>query len=299
VTLVSALAPEFTLIAIGWLLARVPGFDAKLWAPIERITYWVLFPALLFYANAQARVDLGAALPMILTALGIMASGALLAWIGRFATNPERAVFGGLFQCAFRFNAYIGLALASRLHGVEGLAAMSLVLGCCVPFANVAAVWGLASGRGGATIARELATNPLILSCVGGLLYGASGLPLPELVATTLSRFGSAALVLGLLAVGAALRVEAITRGGLYIPWVLVVKLAILPLMAWLFVDALGLGPLAGAIIVLYAALPLPSSAYVLAARLNGAPDVVALATTISILASLVTLPFWIKLSYG
>lgn len=292
--LLTALAPEFTLIAIGWLLARLPAFDAKLWAPIERITYWVLFPALLFYANARARIDLASALPLILAAIGVMLAGMVLALLGRALLRPERDVFGGLFQCAFRFNAYIGLALASRLGGPEGLAAMSLVLGCCVPIANIGAVWALASGRGGRSIVRELATNPLIISCLGGLAYGAAGLPLPELVATTLSRFGNAALVLGLLAVGAALRFGAIARGGAYVPWVLAVKLLALPIVAWGIARGLGLPSAAATILLIYAAIPLPSSAYVLAARLNGAPEVVALATTASILASLLTLPFWL-----
>lgn len=289
--LAQALLPEFALIAIGWLLAKIPGWRESFWSPIERLTYWVLFPALLFYGNARAPIDLASAGPLVAGGYLVLAAGVLLAFAGGRVLRPERAPHGGLFQCAFRFNAYMALALAQRLHGAEGLASMALLLGFMVPFANVAAVWALTRGHGRELVLRELVTNPLILSCVGGLVYGGLGLPLPEVAATTLSRFGSAALVLGLLAVGAALRFEAVVRGGLYLPFVVAAKLVMLPVIAWGVARGLGLPPLAAATVLVYAAVPLPSSAYVLAARLNGAPDVVALCVTASVVASLVTLP--------
>ena len=291
-----ALAPEFALIAIGWALASLLGWREAFWSPIERLTYWVLFPALLFYGNARAPVDLASAGPLMAGGALVLAIGCVLALIGKWVTRPEPRVFAGVFQCGFRFNAYMAFALANGLYGAQGLAGMALLLGCMVPLANAGSVWALTAGQSPQQIARELVTNPLIVSCLAGLAWGSLGLPLPEWTATTLSRFGNAALVLGLLAVGAALRFGAVSRGGAYLPYVLIVKLAILPLVAWVIARFLGLESASAGLLLIYAAVPLPASAYVLAVRLNGAPEVVALAITISVLASLVTLPIALAL---
>lgn len=294
--LFEALAPEFLLIAIGCVLARFIGWREDFWSVIERLTYWVLFPALLFYANARTRVDLAAAAPLLGSTLVLLVAGALLAFVGRAIFKPDARVFAGTFQCAFRFNAYIAFALAQRLYGDEGLAAMSLVAGITVPVVNVMAVWALVKGRGARDVVREIAFNPLIISCLAGVAYGAAGFTLAEPVATLCNRFGQASLVLGLLAVGAALRFDAAGARGLYIPYILAVKLFAIPLVALALVQVVPLTPVAAAVLVAFAAMPLPSSAYVLASRLGGAGDVVALTVTLSIVASVFTVPLWLGL---
>lgn len=67
--------------------------------------------------------------------------------------------FAACFQCGFRFNTYVALAVASRLGGEPGLAAISLLVGALVPLVNVAAVAALAHGRG--KLLPERARNPL------------------------------------------------------------------------------------------------------------------------------------------
>lgn len=54
-----ALVPNFVLIAFGLRLARLTRWSAAFWEAVERMTY----SALLFYANARARIELGAADP--------------------------------------------------------------------------------------------------------------------------------------------------------------------------------------------------------------------------------------------
>ena len=50
----------------------------------------------------------------------------------------------------------------------------------------------------------------LILATAGGLLFNLLGIRLPELATLTLGRIGSAALPIGLMAVGAGLRLGAL-----------------------------------------------------------------------------------------
>ena len=294
--LVEALAPEFILIGLGWVLARIPGWDSRLWEPLERITYWVLFPALLFYASARTPLDGSTALPVLMVAVAIFALGvALAALVIRIVPQPARLA-GGMFQCGFRFNSYILLALVGRLYGESGLAVLSIIIAAVVPLANIGAVWGLARSGGISRVAREIATNRLIISCIAGLAYSATGWKIPDIAATLFSRFGQASLVLGLLTVGAALTFAGAGRGKSLVIGMLAAKLAVLPALAYVIIRSLDLPAPAGAVLLAFAAMPLPASAYVLTVRLGGDGDVVAIAVTASILASVITLPFWLML---
>ena len=72
-------------------------------------------------------------------------------------------------QVAFRFNSFIGLAIAERLAGAQGLLMIAVLIGVCVPLFNVAAVWPMAR-HGGQGFVRELLRNPLIIATASGLV---------------------------------------------------------------------------------------------------------------------------------
>ena len=79
---------------------------------------------------------------------------------------------------AFRFNSFVGLALAERLAGAQGLLLIAVLIGVCVPLLNVAAVWPMARhARTG--FLRELVRNPLIIATVSGLVANVLGFTVP------------------------------------------------------------------------------------------------------------------------
>jgi predicted permease len=290
---VALLLPDLALIAGGWVLARLTHWGGDFWSGIEKLTYFVLFPALLFYSNARASVDVAAAGPLIATIVSTISVGIVLGLAGRMLFRPPQPVFGAGFQCAFRFNTYIGLALAARLAGDHGLALMATVLGFTVPIVNVVSVFGLARGRP-AQAAQEILRNPLILSCLAGIAWGVAGLPLPQVAHTVLGRLGGAALVLGLLAVGAALNLAPPRANRAFIGYVLAVKLVALPAVAWAIGRWLVLPSETFALAVALAALPTASAAYILAVRLGGDGGVASTLVSYSVAASLLTLPAWL-----
>jgi hypothetical protein len=296
VATVLLIAPDFLLILTGFALRRLTPIGAAPWAGIERLTYFVLFPALLFYANARARIDIAAAGPL-LGAVGVgLGTGILLGLAGKALFHPPATVFGAGFQCAFRFNSYIGLALAGRLLGDDGIGLMAVVIGVAVPIVNIASVWALARGRGRGTV-HEIATNPLILSCAAGVAWGAAGLPLPELAQATLSRLGAAAIVLGLLAVGAALNPALERAHAGFLGWILAVKLVAVPAAVWAMRALPGLTPEAFTVALVFAALPTAPAAYILAIRLGGDGRTAATLVSYGVALSLVTLPLWLALA--
>ena len=288
--------PDFGLILLGAVLARRLGFGRPFWEGAERLVYYALFPPLLFTAIVNARFSIASEGRMLAAALGAFLAAVALGFAARILFRPQAAFFASCVQTAFRYNSYIGLALAQSLAGAQGVALMALILAFCVPLANVFAVTALARHRQTGVL-REMAVNPLILSTVAGLIVNLLGFELPPLLNTFLSRLGSASLALGLLAIGAGLTFASVHEERPTMAWLILVKLAAKPAIALALVHALGLGGVAALTVVLFAALPTASSAYILAARMGGHAAPVAYAITVQTLLAMVTLPLWISLA--
>lgn len=289
------LIPDFVLIGLGWLLCRHTALNRPVWDGVERLVYFVLFPALLFSAILRNPLQLGSALPLAGAGLAVVGVGIALSYaLGRWPGVDQRLHASGA-QTAFRFNSYVALALAERLGGGPGVAAMAVVMSVCVPLCNVAAVWPLAR-HGGHHIGRELLRNPLIIATVSGLLGNLLGLQLPELALTTLQRLGAGALPLGLMAVGAGLQLGALREGPGLAAGLMTIRHALLPAVALGLVLALQLPPTQQAVVLAFAAMPTASSAYVLAVRMGGHGGFVAGLITVSTLLAMVALPVWLSL---
>jgi predicted permease len=287
------LLPDFTLIFLGVLLKRYARFEVPFWSGLERMVYFVLFPSLLFASTATAKLDLGATAGLIGGCFAAMATGFLLGYLARPILKPAADVFASGVQCAFRFNSYIALALAGRLAGSEGIALMAVALGISVPIANVGAVYALARHRN-AGIIREMVRNPLIIATVGGLALNVAGIALPEFALATFQRLGAASIALGLIAVGAGLRLAGTIVERPMLAWLIFVKLVAAPAVVFALVTWLELPPLQRQIAVLFAALPSASSAYILAVRMGGNGAIVAFLISASTVLSVITLPMWI-----
>ncbi|MDQ0141925.1 AEC family transporter [Cupriavidus necator] len=289
------LVPDFSLILIGWLLVRYSPFDRAFWSGVERLVYFVLFPALLLQSTNTAVLDFSSTSAMLGLALLVLAVGIAAGYAVKWVLRPDALSFASGLQTAFRFNSYIGLALASRLGGSEGLALMAVIVGCTVPLCNVAAVWALAR-HGQSALWKELARNPLILATAGGLATNLMGLHAPEVLGMTLNRLGSASTALGLMTVGAGLQISGATGTAGPVAWWTGVKLVAMPCVAWLVGRHLPLTALQYQIVVLYASLPTASSAYILAVRMGGNGPMVAATISLMTVAAIVTTPLWLAL---
>ncbi len=287
------LLPDFALILTGFVICRYTPLNRPLWDGVERLVYFVLFPALLFNAILRHPLSLASTLPLATAGLAVVALGVLASYSLRLWPGVDARLHASGAQTAFRFNSYVALALAERLSGHEGVAWMALVISVCVPVCNIAAVWPLAR-HGGQHYLRELARNPLIVATVSGLLCNLLGLKLPELATTTLGRMGAAALPLGLMAVGAGLQLGALREAPRLAAALMAIRHALLPAWAVLLVLSLGLPLGQQAVVVAFAAMPTASSAYVLAVRMGGHGGYVAGLVTVSTLLAMVALPLWL-----
>lgn len=286
------LLPDFAMILLGAAIRRWMHLGDHFWNGVEKLVYFILFPALLINAIVKTRLDLTAALPLLATALAAMAGGMALGLLPRLFTRLPALTYASMFQCAYRFNSYIALAVAGMLFGAPGIATMGLIVGAAVPVANLVSVWMLAR-HGEAGLWREVARNPLIWGTATGFLLNLAGFVPPAPLQAFLGRLADASIALGLITVGAALRLENTPGVRAFAGWLVAVKLLALPLIA------LGVGALLGVsginyqVVVLFAALPTASSAYILAMRMGGDGRSVAWLISATTLGSMLTLPLW------
>jgi hypothetical protein len=293
------LFPNFSLIAIGWLLCRYTALDRRVWDQVESLVYYFLFPVLLFHSIVRSPLDFGATSSLLTAGVGIGLCGIAMTYalpfvpgLGRHIDRRDHAASA---QIGFRFNSFICLALAERLAGPQGLLLIAVLIGVCVPMFNIAAVWPMAR-HAKAGFARQLVRNPLIVATLAGLLANVLGLTVPNWATPTLTRIGAASLALGLMAAGAGMQFATLGRGKALAVSVLAIRHLLLPLVAWGLSYALRLDATQAAVLMAFSAVPTASSAYVLAARMGYNGPYVAGLVTLSTLLGVVSLPFALAL---
>ena len=293
--IITILVPDFTLILIGFVLMRTTDWGQSFWTSLEKLVYFILFPALLFVSTARTPLDFHATGKLLQVALLAVSCGIALGWLAKPLFRPGPMIFESGVQTAFRFNSYIALAVAFRLAGEAGTSLMALIIGFAVPVCNMAAVHALAHRNQG-TLLKELAKNPLLIATASGTLFNLAGGSLPEIVAVTLARMGSASIALGLLMVGAGLKLTGLAEARGISAYFVFVKLIALPAIALGLGRWMALPPLQLQIAVMFCALPTASSAYVLATRMGGNGTLVAFLISAGTLLSIATLPLWLLL---
>jgi len=302
--IIAGLVPIYVLIALGQILRRVRFPGDALWAPLEGLTYYVLFPALLLLNAATAPIQLGRLGPVLIVLIGATAAivGLLLMLRNRLTLSGPG--FTSVVQGATRFNTYVGIAAAGALYGPPGLAVLAVALAVMIPVVNLLTVavllrWGKGGKRGGGRLLPELLSNPLIIACLAGLALSITGIGIPEAVAPSLSVIAQAALPIGLMVVGAALDLSAAKTQWRACIMTAFVKLLLLPLIVLFACRLMKVEPFAAAIAVLFAALPPSPASYVIARRMGGDASLMAGLITWITLAAAVTLPLVLTLTAG
>jgi predicted permease len=289
------LFPDFSLILCGYLVCRYTPLNRTVWEQVETLVYFLFFPVLLFHSIVKSPLDIGAASGLIgagwalgLTGIGLAYSLPHWPWLGRHIPARDHAAST---QVAFRFNSFIGLALAERLAGPQGRLLIAVLIGVCVPLFNVAAVWPMAR-QGQRGFAGVLLRNPLIIGTASGLAANLLGLRIPDWLEPTLSRMGGASLALGLMAAGAGMQFGALGRAKSMAVILLAIRHLVLPVAALGFARVFGLDPVQTTVLLAFSALPTAPSAYVLAARMGYDGAYVAGLVTLSTLLGMLSLPF-------
>ncbi|HKK33211.1 MAG TPA: AEC family transporter [Desulfomicrobiaceae bacterium] len=295
--LLVTIVPVFMLILTGFLLRRFEFPSKQFWPQVEQLTYYVLFPALLIeklgniHLTGQPVLQMGAAF-----CGAICCVGAILILL-RPRIQTEGPAFTSIFQGSIRPNTYIGLSIVDGLFGDLGLSLAAVVMMPSIPLVNVLCVsvlerHGQGHGKGGirATVI-QLFRNPLILGCLAGFTINALGIRIPTEINEGLHILGGASLPLGLLSVGAGLSFRAALNGKRDIIISSVFRLLMLPAFAFTIATLLGVTGTPLVVTLVFAAIPVSVSSFILARVLGGDHDLMAAIITVQTMLSALTMP--------
>ena len=140
---IAALLPVFLLIVLGFVLKRSLMRLETQWHGLERLTYYVLFPALLIQTLVKADLSsvpvagVGGALLLSALVMSLLCLS-LRPLLSSFAVDGP--AFTSIFQGATRWQTYVALAISGNLHGEIGLALASVAMVAIIPLVNVFSV---------------------------------------------------------------------------------------------------------------------------------------------------------------
>lgn len=305
--IVNALLPVLLVIAAGNVVARMGIITEEQWRGVEKIAYFLLFPAIIIHT--VARTDFGAlpAIGMAATLLGSILVTASLALAlrpllqSRFRVDGPR--FTSIFQGAIRWNTFVALALADEMIGADGVALLAVAVVTMIPVLNVISVVVLAryahgTPPGAGRIALDLVRNPFIWSTATGLFLNFTGLPLPAFFMSTLKILGSAALPIGIVCVGAGLNLGALRRPGPSLTTSAILKLGVMPLVAFTIAELIGIEDKALIAVMIAMSVPTASGSYLLARQMGGDSKLMAEILTFETVLAAITMPIVFLLAF-
>ncbi len=295
-SILGALVPVFFVIFSGYLLRWFQFPGDEFWSRAERLTYFILFPSLLFQKTATASMgSFNVSLMVLVLVTAVVIMSGLLFSVKKWWTSGGPA-YTSFFQGSIRFNTYVGLAATLALFGDNGLTIAAIAIAVLIPLLNLLCVIVLIlfndQNKGSLqTVIKEVIRNPLIIACTSGILINYSGIGLHHVVEETFSIFGRAALPVGLLCVGAAIDIASARNSGRTVVFSSLLKLIIFPLLMWSICILLKLDPELSAVAILFAALPGSPAAYILSRQLGGDSSLMAGIITVQLLAAMLTFP--------
>jgi malonate transporter len=300
----AALFPVFLLIVAGWLLRRFLIAEDAHWVGTERILYYVMFPALLI--GTLMRADL-TRVPVLAVGATLLASIVVMVLLC-FTLRPllsrklhmDGPAFTSLFQGATRWHTFVALPMAGNLFGDLGLALASVALVAMTPLLNVVNVlvllrYAAPNRPDWRAVLLAIVQNPMIWSCVVGILLNPLSSAIPAPVHVFVDALGRSSLALGLLIVGAGLRLRQMRPNGVVLV-TCALKLVLMPAIGIAFAFAFRLSGPNLLVVVCCLAVPTASNSYLLARQMGGDAPLMAQILTFQTLAAAITMPIVIGL---
>ena len=307
--IINAIAPVFLLILLGKGLEHLRFFPEHFLDQLNRFVYYLALPALLVSRISQAQFEFGTTIRMVSLFFIATLLTLIIAWLLGRAQRLTPAKAGAFMQGSFRGNGvFVGLPIilyaAGTLHSdAEQLA--SVMIAPIVIIFNLLAVTVLlqcgsldrSQGHPAAFLTRHLFKNPMIVSCLIGLLINQIGLPLPPLILRPMDLLGSAALPLILISIGATLDLDGLRATAAPTVIASVLKVIATPLIGLLLIAPFQLTPSQALVTLIFLGVPTAGTSYVMAEVLGCDAPLAGRIIALSTLLSFFTLSWLIALS--
>jgi len=291
----SSLIPIFSLIMIGYLFKKISFPSHEFWPMADKLTYYILMPALLVFTLSKAKIDLSSVSLILVSILAIFITMLILMIFNKLSPTKNSS-FTSIVQGGIRFNTYVFLALSDSIFGQNGLVISAIIITFAIPIINLFCITTFALYSQNSKIdflylVKSIVKNPLIIACILGAFINFSGFSMPLSINNLLKILSNAALPLGLLSVGYALLLKEITSAKKDLTINMLAKFIILPFVMYFLAKAFALDDMIINVLVLFAIMPTAPSAFILARQLNGD---LSLMTSIITVQTIISVPILI-----
>src|SRR5947207_1606562 len=302
-------APVFALIAAGYAAVRFGFVSETANKGISEFAFSIAIPALLFRTVVISEFPAVSAFEVWGAFYGALALTWIVALLMSSALRQKRedgvvfaipAVYGNIVM--------LGIPLTLSALGSQAAGPMALILSVNTPllwlFGTLQMAWTERKEPGSAAslvlpIVVDLARNPIMLAIGFGLLWRFTGFGLHPVVDRTVELLAQAGSPTALIALGINLVRFEIKGEKPSIAVMCVLKLLLMPALAWLLAYLLKLPPTAAGVVVLFAAMPTGANAYIFAAQYQRLVNPVSGAVALATILAAATLPAVVLLMAG
>lgn len=295
----TSLVPVFGLILIGYFFKRISFPSHEFWPLADKLTYFVLMPALLIYTLSKAKLDINSVNLVLVSLLAIFLTMIFLIVFNKLSPTNNSS-FTSIVQGGIRFNTYVFLALSSSIFGNEGLILSAIILTFAIPFINIIcvtvfAIYSQNNKLDFIYLVKSIVKNPLIIGCFIGGSLNILNISLPISISNIFKILSEAALPLGLLSIGYALVLKDMknVKKDLFISSF--AKFMILPIFIYTLGNLFDLNETMIAVLVLFSLLPTAPSSFILARQLGGDLPLMTTIITVQTLVSALFIILFLK----
>ncbi|CAM3383524.1 AEC family transporter [Arcobacter aquimarinus] len=295
----TSLVPVFGLILIGYLFKKISFPSHEFWPLADKLTYFVLMPALLIYTLSKAKFDINSLNLVLVSLLAIFLTMIFLIIFNKLSPTNNSS-FTSIVQGGIRFNTYVFLALSSSIFGNEGLILSAIILTFAIPFINILcvtvfAIYSQNNKLDFIYLVKSIVKNPLIIGCFIGGSLNILNISLPISISNIFKILSEAALPLGLLSIGYALVLKDMknVKKDLFISSF--AKFIILPIFIYTLGNLFNLNETMIAVLVLFSLLPTAPSSFILARQLGGDLPLMTTIITVQTLVSALFIILFLK----
>lgn len=302
----STVFPVFSLIALGFVAGRFAWVGASVSKGLAEFTFTLAVPALLFRTMATAELPSVSPLLVWSTYFGTVAVAWTLATLLTVTVLRRPAADSAPIAMSSGFGnvVMLGIPLALATYGEAAAGPIALIISVHSPV-----LWTLASvhlaiaDRSQAksmretlrSVASDLARNTIILAIIAGTLWRFTGLGLNPVIEKSMAFLGQAAIPCALVSLGLSLVGFKIKGQAMTLSSILVLKLVLMPVTAWMLaIHVFALPPVAAGVVIIFAATPTGANAYLFANQygraMNSASGAVALGTALSVITAAILL---------
>ena len=295
----TSLVPVFGLILIGYFFKIISFPSHEFWPLADKLTYFVLMPALLIYTLSKAKLDINSVNLVLVSLLAIFLTMIFLIVFNKLSPTNNSS-FTSIVQGGIRFNTYVFLALSSSIFGNEGLILSAIILTFAIPFINILcvtvfAIYSQNNKLDFIYLVKSIVKNPLIIGCFIGGSLNILNISLPISISNIFKILSEAALPLGLLSIGYALVLKDMknVKKDLFISSF--AKFMILPIFIYTLGNLFNLNETMIAVLVLFSLLPTAPSSFILARQLGGDLPLMTTIITVQTLVSALFIILFLK----